>query len=300
MNWLKKKIYRLYVKLYELVSSDPIALAKVKYKFKNGRSLNLDDPKEFAEKLQWLKFYHYTEDYGKYADKYEVRKFVEETVGAQYLNELLGVYESVEDIDWNEMPEKFVMKCTHGSGYNLIVKDKSKLNVNSAKRKLQGFLNSDYFKLNGEALYKNVTPRIVAEKFLDELAHDSILDYKFYCIHGQPVCIWLKTFHDGKYRSCYYDLNWEKIKGDSNTSSYLEMDIPKPSNFDEMVELATKLCQGFIFIRIDLYSIKDKIYFGEMTFFPWGGKKRLSIERFNRELGDMMVLPENKTASNGK
>ena len=299
MNKLKKKIYRLYVKLYELFSSDPIALAKVKYKFKNGRPLNLDNPVEFMEKLQWLKFYHYTEAYGKYADKFEVRAIVEEAVGKKYLNELLGVYDKAEDINWDQLPNKFVLKCTHGSGYNLIVKDKSQLNLSSAQRKMNRYLRSDYYKLNGEALYKNVKPRIIAEKFLDELAHDSILDYKFYCIHGKPVCIWLKTFHDGKYRSCYYDLNWERIEGDSNTSSYLAMDVPRPSNFDEMVEVVTALCQGFIFIRVDLYSIKERIYFGELTFFPWGGKKRLSVERFNRELGDMMQLPNQKVEADG-
>lgn len=278
-----------------MMSSDDRAIARVKYKFKNGRSLNLEQPVEFMEKLQWLKFNYYTEDYGKYVDKYEVRAFVEDKIGSSYLNDLLGLYDSVSEIDIDKLPDQFALKCTHGSGYNVIVKDKSNINWNQIKRRLEKFMNSNYYELNGETIYKNVRPRILAEKYLDELAHDNILDYKFYCIHGKPVCIWLKTFDDHKYRSCYYDLEWNRIEDDSNTTSYLSKDIPKPSNLEEMVTVAEKLSEGLIFIRVDLYSIKGKIYFGELTFFPWGGKKRLSIERHNKELGDMINLPSLKS-----
>jgi hypothetical protein len=243
------------------------------------------------DKIQWLKHYFYTENYGYLVDKYEVREFIRERIGEKYLNKFIDVFYTVNDINFENLPNQFALKGTHGSGYNIIVDDKSKLNWEKAKVKLIKFLKSDYSKKNEENIYKALIPKILVEEYLYDLNDNYIIDYKFFCFHGKAKYVWVKTFHDGKYRNCYFDLNWNKIKDDSNTKNYLEIDIPKPENLDEMINISNKLSEDFIFVRVDLYSIKMKVYFGELTFFPWGGKVRLTVERFNKEFGDLIQLP---------
>lgn len=291
MNFFKRKYYQVYISLLKLIGASDITISKAKYLYKNDEKLNLEQPIEFMEKIQWLKFNYYTDQYGYLVDKFAVRSFVEQTIGAKYLNGFIAIYDSVDEIILEVLPNQFALKGTHGSGYNIIVPDKSKLNWNKAKKQLQKFLVEDYSKTNGESIYSVIQPRILAEEYLSQSADNYIVDYKFFCFHGMAKYVWVKTFHDGKYRNCYYDLNWEKIEDDSNTMNYLNLDMKRPENFDEMITIANKLAHGFIFVRVDLYSIKDKVFFGELTFFPWGGKQRLTVERFNKEFGDMIHLP---------
>ncbi|MGG7036576.1 MAG: ATP-grasp fold amidoligase family protein [Flavobacterium sp.] len=243
------------------------------------------------EKLQWLKFFYYKEQYGNYVDKFEVRKFIEETIGGNYLNDFIAVYDTSDEIKFDELPDQFAMKCTHGSGYNLIVKDKSKLDIRRAKDKLNKFLKRDYSKENGENIYKGVKPRILVEKYLDQ-SGSNIIDYKFFCFHGEPKYIWVKTFNQGLYKNCYYDLDWNKIGEEEYRDNFLADEIARPQNLEEMIDVARKLSDPFIFMRVDLYSIDEKVYFGELTFFPWGGKQRLTVERFNNEFGELIKLPK--------
>jgi hypothetical protein len=292
MNFIRRKYYQLYISLLQAVGASEIIISKTKYLYKNNKVLNLDKPTEFMEKIQWLKFNYYTEKFGYLVDKYEVREFVEKTIGAQYLNEFITVYNSVDEINLDTLPNQFALKGTHGSGYNIIVEDKSKLNWNKAKKELTKYLKEDYSKINGEAIYRAIQPRILAEEYLCQSDGNYIVDYKFFCFHGVAKYVWVKTFSDGKYRNCYYDLKWNKIQNDLNKSSYLDVEMAKPDNFDEMIEISNKLSKDFIFVRVDLYSIKSKIYFGELTFFPWGGKQRLTVDRFNQEFGDLIRLPE--------
>ncbi|WP_053975597.1 ATP-grasp fold amidoligase family protein [Mangrovimonas xylaniphaga] len=296
MNFFRKKYYRLLTN-YHKSTGNEVGFAKASYKLKNNKELDLHNPKEFVEKLQWLKFNLYDESYGNFVDKYEVRKYVEEKVGKEYLIDLVDVYDNPETKDLQDMPEKFVLKGTHGSGYNIIVKDKSQVDWDKTKVELQGFLSKNYYHKYFERVYKDVQPRIVAEHYLDQLDSDNIIDYKFFCIHGKVECIWVKTFVDGKYRNCYYDLNWKKISPDTNTSNYLSKEVKRPDNLEEMIEVAEKLSEEFVFIRVDLYSVKNKIYFGELTFFPWGGYKRLTVEHLNHKLGEKIKLPEDSMTS---
>ena len=134
-------------------------------------------------------------------------------------------------------------------------------------------------------------PRILAEHYLDQTDSENILDYKFFCIHGEPKYIWTKTFDDGKYRNCYYDLEWNKLEDDNNKKSFLYKDLPKPDQLEELISIAKKLSKEFLYVRVDLYSISGKIYFGELTFFPWAALQRLTVERLNKELGDAITLP---------
>lgn len=291
MNFFTRKYFQLYIAILKILRANDIKLSKVKYHYKNGKKLNLNQPIEFMEKIQWLKFNYYKESFGHLVDKYAVRNYVSDKIGNQYLNGFIGVYESIDEIDIQKLPNKFALKATHGSGYNIIVSDKNNLNWSKAKKKLYKYLNEDYSKENGEAIYKNVKPRILVEEFLNQSDENYIVDYKFFCFHGEAKYVWVKTFTQGKYKNCYYDLNWNKIKDDSNMNNFLTIEMPKPMNLQEMIKIANKLSSDFIFVRVDLYSIKERIYFGELTFFPWGGKQRLTVERFNKEFGELIHLP---------
>ncbi|AOR27310.1 glycosyltransferase [Formosa sp. Hel1_33_131] len=290
MNFFKRKYYQLLTKYFKNFGTD-IQFVKTYYKSKNNRSLNIENPTEFTEKLQWLKFFKYTEAYKDYVDKYEIRSYVEDKIGASYLNDFIAIYNHVDEINLDDLPNQFALKGTHGSGYNVIVKDKSSLDWKDAKSKLNTFMSLNYYDRYRERIYKDVQPRILAETYLDQLDNDHILDYKFYCIHGKPACIWVKTFDNGKHRNCYYDLNWNRMSPDDNKVDYLSKEVPKPDNLEELLTVSEKLANDFIFVRVDLYSIENKIYFGELTFFPWAANRRLTVERLNKELGDLIHLP---------
>jgi hypothetical protein len=291
MNFFKRKYYRFLVNYLEKREADDVKYLKILYYLKNERELNLENPKEFTEKIQWLKLYKYTERYKEYADKYAVRQLVAQKAGDDILNELYGVYNSVEEIDIDALPQQFVLKCTHASGTNIIVKDKSKLNWPKAKAKLQQWMQLNQYYKNREKVYKDITPRIIAEKYLSEADEDLLIDYKFYCFNGVPHYVLVKLTENGDEKKCYYTMDWQKVHPEKEPRNFLKRDMPKPENFDEMVRIAKILSEGFIFIRVDLYSLQGKIYFGELTFFPTGGIKRIAVEWMNEKLGDLIQLP---------
>jgi hypothetical protein len=204
------------------------------------------------------------------------------------------LYNDVNQIDINALPNAFVLKGTHGSGYNIIVPNKAELNWEVAKKKLRKYMSRNYSDRCKELVYKTIEPRIIAEKYLDSFETGNIIDYKFQCFHGEPKYVLVKTLVGKTYKKAFYDLNWNKLKPDASTKNYLKKDIVKPSNFEEMIDIARKLAKGFIYIRVDLYSIGEKIYFGELTFFPNGAVQRIIIERLNKEFGDLMTLPNTK------
>lgn len=289
MNFFKRKFFRFYVDFLKNRGND-IKYIKAQYYLKNEQAIDLDEPREFMEKISWLKLFYYTEAYKDFADKYEVRKYVKDRAGEQVLNEIYGIYNTVEEIDLAELPKQFVLKCTHASGTNIIVKDKDTLNWKKAKVQLKKWMKQNYYAKSRELIYKDIQPRIIAEKYLSQLA-EGVIDYKFYCFHGKPEYVLVKLTEDGVDKKCYYTMDWKKVVPDKLTKSFLSKDIEQPANFEEMKNIALKLAEGFIFVRIDLYSIEGRTLFGEMTFFPTGGIKRLAIESMNRQLGDLMRLP---------
>lgn len=291
MNFIKKKYYQLYLGLLNLIGASDVAISKAKYLYKNDKKLNLDSPVEFMEKIQWLKLNKYTQKYGFLVDKYAVRSYVEERIGANYLNEFIGIYDSVEVINFDILPSQFVLKGTHGSGYNIVVKDKKTLDIPKTKKILNKFLSENYYTENRELIYKDIQPRILIENYISEVDCDSLIDYKFYCFHGVPKYVLVKTCQNGKGKKCFYDLEWNKIRPNKIPGNFLDIEIERPANLDAMIEVATKLADDIIFVRVDLYSIKSKIIFGELTFFPTGGNKRISVEKFNKEFGDLIHLP---------
>lgn len=291
MNFIKRKFYKFYITLLKFFNCDDAEISKIQYLLKNNVRPNINNPKEFMEKTLWLKLYYYKENYGNYVDKYEVRKYIEEKIGPNYLNELLGVYNRASEINFETLPDQFVIKGTHGSGYNIIVKDKSTLNINKTKTKINKFLSQNYYDKFREAIYKNLKPRIIIEKYISEIDNDSLIDYKFHCFHGQPKYVFVQKNKSQNITKSFYDMNWNKILPEKFIPAFANSDFKKPENFEEMIQIAQKLAEGFIFLRVDLYSIGDKIVFGELTFFSNGGLIRSSIEKFNKEFGDLIKLP---------
>lgn len=253
--------------------------------------LDLDNPKTFNEKIQWLKLYDSTPLKTKLADKYLVREWIAEQIGEQYLIPLLGVWDNFDEIDFDQLPDQFVLKTNHGSGGNIIVPDKSEFKYAIAKQRFDNWMKQNYaFYWGFELHYMNISPKIIAEKYMAGLDGD-IYDYRFFCFNGVPKYVWVDigsgTSH---HKRSIFDMNWELQEYLVN---YPALDpIPeKPENFDEMVSISTKLCKEFAFVRIDLYSLKSKTYFGEMTFTPQSGTGRWESEKHNRLYGDMLQLP---------
>lgn len=291
MNFFKRKFYQIYLSYLKIFSSDDVEISKVQYFLKTGNKLNLDNPVTFADKLQWLKLYYYDESFGRYADKYLSRKVVRDIVGSDVLVDLIATYESVDAIDFEKLPNQFVLKCTHGSGFNLIVKDKSTLNIKKEKCKLKKFMLKNYYYRFREKIYKNLTPKIIVEAYLEQEDNCGIIDYKFQCFDGKPENVLVKKKVDGFCKKALYNMNWERHEPDPDCANYLKCVLEKPLNFEEMKEVAAKLSKGFPFLRVDLYSVKGKTYFGELTFIPNGGAKDTLIKRLDLNYGNLIQLP---------
>ena len=264
---------------------------KIYYQYYTGKKLNLEDPKELNEKIQWLKVYYRPKILNQLVDKYAVRSYVESKIGAQYLNECYGVYDSVGEVNFDEFPEKFVLKGVHGSNFNLIVKDKSKLNKTYARLKMRKWLwHNFYYKAGLEWAYKDVKPRILCEKYLEELDKGLLNDYKFFCFNGEPKFIHVDVARFGDHNRCFYDLDWKKLP----YKHYLPNDAEpeRPEMLAEMIEIAKILSADFPFVRVDLYSFSKRILFGELTFYPGNGVLEFYPDDYNRVSGDFLRLPK--------
>lgn len=235
------------------------------------RPFNSKNPKYFGEKIQWLKLYGNLEKYSRYVDKFLVREYVKEKIGEQYLIPLLGVYDNPEEIDYSNLPDKFVLKCNHGSGYNIIVEDKSKINIKRTNQKLRKWLKEDYYKIKREYQYKYVEKKILCEELIKD-KNNKLVDYKFFCFNGNPEFFKIDLDRYSEHKVNFYDLNWNllniKEAGYKNSNERLSC----PENFNEMIEIVKKICKEFQFVRVDLYNVDGKIYFGELTFTPASGK----------------------------
>ncbi len=261
------------------------------FKRVTGEDLHLNNPRTFNEKIQWLKLYDSTPIKTRLADKYLVRAWVEEKIGAEYLVPLLGVWDSFEEIDFDKLPGQFVLKANHGSGWNIIVTDKSKLDIEDSRKKFNVWLQKNYaFGYGLELHYMNIPSKIIAEKYIADLAED-IMDYRFFCFNGSVKYIWVDTGSGTKHhKRSIFDINWE-LQDYSVNYPNIEPMPPKPYKFDEMLEKAEILSKNFAFVRIDFYSTENQIYFGEITFTPQSGVGKWSDERQNQLYGDLIQLP---------
>ncbi len=264
-------LFFLNSRIFRLLPDD--LYLKIKYRLTMGRKLDLNNPETFNQKLQWLKLYDRKPEYTQMVDKYEVRKYIKEIIGEEYLIPLLGVYDSFEEIDFDNLPDEFVLKPNHTSGNVFICKDKSKIDYKKLKKEVNRWLKREYYWLHREWPYKNVKPRIICEELIKTENGGFPYDYKFHCFNGEPdnvmVCIERES---GNPKFYFFDNEWNLLRYNlAGINAPQGFTLPKPKKMDEMFMLAKKLSSGFPFIRVDFFCENEKIYFGELTFFPDSG-----------------------------
>ncbi len=261
----------------------------IRYYLTFGRPLDLANPQSFTAKLQWLKLYGNPSQYTSYADKLAVYEYVRATIGEKYLNRLLGVYERAEDIPWDALPDSFVLKATHASGWNLIVRDKSTINRREATAKCHKWLRSKYTDLQRESVYKNIRPCIICVEYLGDPDTD-LFDYKLYCFNGKVKLIHVDTERFVHHKRTYYSPDWERLPF-SYAYPVRSTDIKRPDALGEMITLAEQLCASMPFVRVDFYYISNRVVFGEMTFYPDGGFGTFSPPEWDVKIGSSLMLP---------
>lgn len=287
---INKPIKRDYAYYEDLFTNKYEKELKIWYKAKTGEELNLQNPKTFNEKIQWLKLYDSTSLKTRLADKYLVREWVKEKIGEQYLISLLGVWDSFDEIDFDKLPERFVLKANHGYNWNYIVKDKAQFDREGAKAKFDEWLNTNFAFKGLEIHYMNIPPKIMAEEYLENDNND-LYDYKVFCFGGKAESIMYLSERKQGLKMAFFDLDWHKLPF---VYSYPmnEEDIPKPKNLDLLIGLAEKLADGFPHVRVDFYILNDgSLKFGEMTFTTANGTCKWNPPEQNRIYGDLIKLP---------
>lgn len=256
-----------------------------------GRLPDLKDPKTFNEKLQWLKLYWRNDLAEQCADKYGVRQYVEAKGLGNTLNDLVGVYDSVDEIDLSMLPDRFALKATHGSGWNIICQDKQQVDWERAFKQMRHWLKRNYYYTNLEWVYKRIKKRIICEQYLEGKDGEVPIDYKILCFNGEPKCLFLclDRFSGTGLKVDFYDLEWNKMPF---RRYYPNSDrlIKRPEKLDDMLEIARRLSKGFPFVRVDLFQIAQRIVFGEMTFFPGSGFEPFEPEEYDELLGSWLEL----------
>ena len=254
LNWMPDKLF-----------------LRIAYRGHTGRWLNLKKPQRFTEKLQWLKLYDRNPLYTQLVDKYEVRNYLKDKIDDKHLVKLYGVYDSFDEISWGELPDSFIMKCTHGCGCNHIVKNKTDVDKQALRKQFNKWMKKNPYPGTREWPYKNVKPRIICEELLVDESGYELKDYKIYCYHGEPKIIQVMSNRSkGGYDLNHYDLDWNEIRIERKNHKP-NSNFAKPILLQEMVEVSRKLSKDIPFVRVDLYYTGEKIYSGEMTFFPASG-----------------------------
>lgn len=258
--------------------------------------LNLKNPKTYNEKLQWLKLYYRKSILTSLVDKVEVKKYVANKIGEEYIIPTIGVFNTVEEIDWQTLPKKFVIKCTHDSGGIVVCKDKDNLNIEEAKRILSNGLKRQYFNQNREWPYKNVQRRLICEEYKEDESGYELKDYKWFCFDGVPRALFIATDRQNKEvdtKFDFFDTDFNHLPF-TNGHPNSDKQINKPLGFDKMKELASILSKGFPHVRIDFYDINGQIFFGEMTFFHWSGMVPFVPKEWDYKFGEWINLPNRK------
>ena len=235
----------------------------------HGYPCSLTNPQSLSEKIQWLKLHAKLEKYACFVDKYEVRSFIKETIGDEYLIPLLGVYSTVEEINFAQFPNQFILKATHGSGWNELVLDKKMLDIERIREKGQQWLDTNYFEISGEPNYLPMNGRLIVEENIAEEDKD-LKDYKFFCFKGEPIFIQVDSQRAESHKRNIFNVDWEPLEFQLLYPK-LEEPILKPTMLNEMLLIAKDLSKNFLFVRVDLYQSSSKVYFGELTFTPGSG-----------------------------
>lgn len=265
---------------------------KILYRCKIGRKLDLKNPLSYTEKLQWLKLYNRNDLFTILVDKYKVREYIKEQIGEEYLIPLVGgPWRNIQDVPFDALPKSFVLKTTHDSGGVVICENKERLNINEAKKKIQYSLGANFYWRYREWPYKNVKPQIIAEKYMVDESGYELKDYKFFVFNGKVKALFIATDRTAETETCFdfFDRDFNHlpiINGHPNASKQIQ----KPDNFEKMVSLAEELGKKILHVRIDLYSIKDRIYFGEFTFFHFSGITPFEPESWDDKFGKWLQL----------
>lgn len=288
---IKLRNEKLLYKIHKYLPAEKRPEALCDWYFEQtGKNLNLKNPKTFNEKIQWSKLYDTTPLKTLLADKYLVRQYVKDKIGEEYLINLYGVWDNFDDIDFDILPETFVLKCNHGSGYNIIVKDKAKFDKADAKRKIDAWMAEDYaFRYGFEMQYSDIPKKIIAEQYIQSKDKD-LEEYNITCFQGKADFIINDILINSTRKRNLYDTEWNllpyKISHYENFHSK-----EKPSYLEKMIDLAQKLSEGINYVRVDLYHTKGKIYFGEMTFTSSSETSPIAPESFDKRLTDLFKLP---------
>lgn len=307
---IKNKLRKLakekhFETFYEWLSEMKVRLLRIvpdklfiecEYYANTGKCLNLKNPQTFNEKLQWLKLYDRKPIYTTMVDKYAVKRYVSDIIGSQYIVPTFGVWDRFDDIDFDELPNRFVLKCTHDSGGIVIVKNKSMFDVIAAKKRIEKNLRRNYYYRGREWPYKNVKPRILAEMYLEDKGNAVLTDYKVLCFEGEAKLV---EVHQGRgtanHTQDFYDMKWEKTnieqEGDPNSSKLLT----KPVQMDQIIELSNILASNTHHVRVDWYIIGGDIFFGELTFFDSSGLCRFTEVANDNLLGSWIRLQSEVT-----
>lgn len=263
---------------------------KIVYWCRTGFKLDLENPRRFNEKLQWLKLYDRKPEYVVYVDKYAVREYVKEKIGAQYLIPILGVWDSVNEINFDELPSKYVLKCTHDSGSTIVVDKET--DINRVKKQLSYYLSQDYYLRGREWPYRGVKRRIICEHFLKNNDGSGIVDYKFMCSNGKAEFIMVCTERNLMgLKVDFFDLKWNRLPFERHYPSSGKV-LKKPDNLDLMIILSEKLSQDIPFVRVDLYEINGRVYFGELTLYPGCGFEEFKPDEWDEKIGKLINLPK--------
>ena len=260
------------------------------YRLRFKRKLNWENPTSFCEKLNWLKIYDRRDTYASLADKYKVKSIVSQIIGGEYVVENYGVYDRWEDIDFSQLPDQFVIKATHDSGGAFVCRDKSSFDFESTKRIISKNLTLNYFYHLREWPYKNIKPRIIIDRFLDDHTGKELRDYKWWCFNGKPTYMYC-TIKGKNIFENFYDMDFQPVEIDHGFPRH-QPEFEKPSQFELMKELAEKLSQGIPFVRVDFFQVEEKVYFGEFTFYDWGGLHPFRNYQTDLKLGELIELPK--------
>ena len=286
--------YRLFNYLRKIkftnILSDKTFL-KISYFVKMEKKLDLENPQTYSEKLQWLKLHDRNPEYTKMVDKYEVKEYVRKIIGDQYIIPTIGIYNSFDEINFDELPNQFVIKCTHDSGGLIIVKDKTKFDVKNAKKVINKCLKNNFFYAQREWPSKNVKPRIIIEEYMEDAKTSELRDYKFFCFDGVVKALFIASDRNSKSET-KFDFFDEKFNHLNFTNGHPNAltQSEKPIQFELMIKLAEKLSHDIPHVRVDFYEVNGNVYFGEMTFYHWSGMTKFDPEEWDYKFGSWINL----------
>lgn len=285
-------------KLYKILEKMPDNwVIHLQYYAALGRKLNLRNPKRFTEKIEWYKLNYKDPLMTICADKYLVRTYVEERGYSEFLPELYGVYDSYDEIDFSILPNSFAIKCNNGSGTNIFVNNKSELDFEKTERIVRSWDKVNTLSIGREWVYKDIKQKIVIEQLLspqDKFQTDNGLnDYKIMCFNGEVKYVWVDISRDNGHQRNFYDLEWNLLNVVSDKPQYSGV-IEKPIGLEKMIEIAEVFSKDFPFVRVDFYSLNNKVYIGELTFYPWSGTVQFTPDNFDYHLGELFTLPSKR------